>query len=57
MDPTKKLLWVEYCEDCRMSDEEPLMYSKFCYCIQKDEESAEPPCISLVILAVVDFST
>ena len=21
----KKLLWVEYCEECRMSSEEPLM--------------------------------
>ena len=34
----KKLLWVEYCEECRMSGEEPLMYSQFCYYIQKDEE-------------------
>ena len=34
----KKLLWVEYCEECRMSNEEPLMYSQFCYYIQKDEE-------------------
>ena len=34
----KKLLWVEYCEECRMSSEEPLMYSQFCYYIQKDEE-------------------
>ena len=23
----KKLLWVEYCEECRMNGEEPLMYS------------------------------
>lgn len=35
---SKKLLWSEYCEDCRMAGEEPLMYSQFCYCIQKDEE-------------------
>ena len=34
----KKLLWVEYCEECRMSNEEPLMYSQFCYYIQRDEE-------------------
>ena len=34
----KKLLWVEYCEECRMYGEEPLMYSQFCYYIQKDEE-------------------
>ena len=35
---SKKLLWSEYCEDCRMAGEEPLMYSRFCYYIQKDEE-------------------
>jgi transposase len=35
---TKKLLWVEYCEDCRMNGEEPLMYSHFCYYIQQDEQ-------------------
>ena len=34
----KKLLWGEYCEECRMSGDEPLMYSQFCYYIQKDEE-------------------
>ena len=34
----KKLLWVEYCEECRLSSEDPLMYSQFCYYIQKDEE-------------------
>ena len=34
----KKLLWVEYCEECRSSGEDPLMYSQFCYYIQKDEE-------------------
>ena len=34
----KKLLWVEYCEECHMNGEEPLMYSQFCYYIQKDEE-------------------
>ena len=35
---SKKLLWSEYCEECRMAGEEPLMYSQFCYYIQKDEE-------------------
>ena len=35
---SKKLLWVEYCEDCRMNNEEPLMYSQFCYHIQQDEQ-------------------
>jgi len=34
----KKLLWTEYCEDCRMNGEEPLMYSRFCYHIQQDEQ-------------------
>jgi len=35
---TKKLLWTEYCEMCRMSGKEPLMYSQFCYYIQQDEQ-------------------
>ena len=34
----KKLLWVEYCEESRMNGDEPLMYSQFCYYIQKNEE-------------------
>ena len=34
----KKLLWVEYCEECYMNNDEPFMYSRFCYYIQKDEE-------------------
>ena len=34
----KKLLWVEYCEECRITGDDPLMYSQFCYYIQKDEE-------------------
>ncbi len=34
----KKLLWVEYCEECRMNGNDPLMYSQFCYYIQKNEE-------------------
>ena len=34
----KKLLWVEYCEECRMNGDEPLMYSQFCYHIQMNEE-------------------
>lgn len=29
----KKLLWTEYLEACRLSKEEPLMYSQFCYYI------------------------
>ncbi len=35
---SKKLLWTEYCEDCHMNEEEPLMYSQFCYYIQQDEQ-------------------
>lgn len=35
---TKTLLWVEYCEKCRAAGQEPLMYSQFCYYIQKNEE-------------------
>lgn len=34
----RRLLWTEYLEECRLSGEEPLMYSRFCYYIQKDEE-------------------
>jgi transposase len=35
---SKKLLWTEYMEDCRLNGEEALMYSQFCYHIQQDEE-------------------
>lgn len=35
---TKKLLWAEYVEDCRLNGEEPLMYSQFCLYVQQDEE-------------------
>jgi len=35
---TKKLLWIEYCELCHASGDEPLMYSQFCDYIRKDEE-------------------
>jgi len=34
----KKLLWTEYLEGCRLSGDEPLMYSQFCYHIQQDEQ-------------------
>ena len=34
----KKLLWIEYCEECRQCSEEPLMYSQFCYHIQQEEQ-------------------
>ena len=29
---TKKLLWAEYCESCRLCNRDPLMYSQFCKC-------------------------
>lgn len=35
---TKKLLWIEHCEECRQADEEPLMYSQFCEYIRRDEQ-------------------
>lgn len=35
---SKKLLWTEYMEDCRLNGNEPLMYSQFCYYIQQDEQ-------------------
>jgi transposase len=35
---SKKLLWTEYMEECRLSAEESLMYSQFCYYIQQDEQ-------------------
>jgi transposase len=35
---SKKLLWTEYMEECRLKSVEPLMYTQFCYYIQQDEE-------------------
>lgn len=35
---SKKLLWTEYLEDCRLNNEEPLMYSQFCHYILQDEQ-------------------
>jgi transposase len=35
---SKKLLWTEYLEECRLGGTEPLMYSQFCYYIQQDEQ-------------------
>lgn len=35
---SKKLLWTEYMEECRLAGAEALMYSQFCYYIQQDEE-------------------
>lgn len=34
----KKLLWTEYLEECRLSGDEPLMYSQFCHYIRQDEQ-------------------
>jgi len=35
---TLKLLWNEYCEECRQNNELPLMYSQFCFHYQKHYE-------------------
>lgn len=35
---TLKLLWNEYCEECRQCNELPLMYSQFCFHYQKHAE-------------------
>ena len=35
---TLKLLWMEYCEDCRQLGEQPFMYSQFCFYFQKFAE-------------------
>ena len=35
---TKKLLWAEYCEECRAKGNTPLMYSQFCYYILQNEQ-------------------
>jgi transposase len=35
---TLKLLWNEYCEECRRCSELPLMYSQFCFHYQKYSE-------------------
>lgn len=32
---TLRLLWTEYCTSCRLSNEQPLMYSQFCYHYQR----------------------
>ena len=35
---TLKLLWMEYCEECRQLGEQPFMYSQFCFYFQKFAE-------------------
>jgi len=32
---TLRLLWTEYCTACRLGNEQPLMYSQFCYYYQQ----------------------
>lgn len=34
---SKKLLWIEYLEQCRISGDEPFKYSQFCHYILQDE--------------------
>ena len=36
---TLRLLWIEYCTQCRMANEQPLMYSQFCLHYQKFAET------------------
>ena len=36
---TLRLLWIEYCTTCRLANEQPLMYSQFCYHYQKFAET------------------
>ena len=43
---SKKLLWSEYCEDCRMAGEEPLMYSSSVTTSKRMKKNAVPLCIS-----------
>jgi transposase len=35
---SKKLLWAEYIEECRLGGNEPLMYSQFCHYVLLDEQ-------------------
>ena len=35
---TLKLLWAEYCEDCRQTNQQPFMYSQFCFHFQQYAE-------------------
>lgn len=35
---TLKLLWAEYCEDCRQANQQPFMYSQFCFYFQQHAE-------------------
>ena len=34
---SKKLLWTEYLEECRLTGEKPLMYSQYCWYLQEAE--------------------
>jgi transposase len=34
-----RLLWTEYCTTCRLANDQPLMYSQFCYHYQKYAET------------------
>lgn len=35
---TLKLVWMEYCEECRQAQQQPFMYSQFCYHFQQYAE-------------------
>jgi transposase len=36
-----RLLWTEYCTTCRLANDQPLMYSQFCYHYQKYAENKQ----------------
>ena len=38
MGVTRKLLWAEYLEECKIFNERPLMFTQFCHYIQQDEQ-------------------
>ena len=43
---TLKLLWMEYCEECRQARQQPFMYSQFCHHFQQYAKRTVPPCTS-----------
>ncbi len=56
---SKKLLWTEYMEDCRANGDDPLMYSQFCYHIQRDEQkhrATSLECLAPVVPVVIPTS-
>ena len=44
---SKKLLWIEYCGDCRMNNKTPLMYSQFVIIFSRMNRNCTQQCIFL----------